>query len=158
AKELDAPAAVLEIGKGEPALAPDGTQPPGDADRAALQLGEAVQNLARRVGAFKAARVGGRARLKQAAALVHAGGDLVVQVRGLDVIGSCPRRLGRASPGRGRVVAHHRVTSKISYLSTPSGALTSTTVPAPLPMMAWPTGDSLEIRLLKGSASAEPTT
>src|SRR5690606_25488495 len=139
AEQLDAPAVVLQIHEGDPALAADGAQPARYPHRRSFQITKAVQHRVDGVRAIEAAAVRGHALLQQPPTLVHAHRNQIVDVDGL-------------------LVRHQRVTSRISYFSTPSGACTSTMVPGVLPIMACPTGDSLEMRLLSGSASAEPTT
>src|SRR5690606_969653 len=134
-KKLDAPPAVLQVGKGDLALAADRAQAAGDAHGAAFEFRKAVEDLTSGVRAVKPATVGRPAGLHEPPVLVHAGRDLIINIRRLLRCGSRRLRSGRRCR-MGRLRVHYRVTSRIWYLSTPAGALTSTMVPGRMPMMA----------------------
>jgi hypothetical protein len=58
---------------------------------------------------------------------------------------------------RRRAGLHAALISRILYFIEPRGAVTSTVSPFLWPMIALPTGDSLESLFCAGFASAEPT-
>src|SRR5262249_2101558 len=67
--------------------------------------------------------------------------------------GHCLKSSGRARRGG----LHAALISRILNFIAPGGAVTSTVSPFFLPMIALPTGDSLESLFSAGFASAEPT-